>query len=102
MSKIENLWQVSPEHVEVQWASLWVLPDPPGQPPFWPFTVNEVVQRLNEWLACLDANFRFEPDPNVSHGHYAWMKMRDHTQALAVSLLGRMVAQTLLDEKSGR
>lgn len=102
MSKIENIWQVSPAHVEEHWASVWLLPDPVGQPPYWPFTVDEVVARLNEWLACLGSDFKFEPDPRLSNDHYALMLMRDHTQALAVSLLGRMVAQTLLDERSQR
>ena len=98
MSKIENLWQTSSEHSEVQWASLWVLPGEVGSVSFWPFTANEVIARLNEWLACLGANFRFIPDPLVSSGHYARMDMRDHTQAVALTMLGRMAAQTLLDE----
>lgn len=101
MSRIENIWQASPEHVELQWVSAWVAPNTVARPPVWPFTVSEVVERLNEWLDCLNADFVFAPDPLLSSDHYAWMKMRDHTQAIAVSLLGQMAAQTLLDERKG-
>jgi hypothetical protein len=93
---VKNLWNHAAASEERQFASIWMIP----QEGIWSFTVAEVVERLNEWLGCLGADFRFEPDPRVSEDHYALMKMRDHTQALAVAALGRMVAQTLLDERS--
>jgi hypothetical protein len=99
MSSVENLWTYTPEHQETQWASLWVTPDRLHTKPIWPFTAAEVVERLNRWLVCLDSGFQFEPNPTVSNDHYVAMKMRDHAQAFAVAMLGRMAAQTLLDEK---
>jgi alkanesulfonate monooxygenase SsuD/methylene tetrahydromethanopterin reductase-like flavin-dependent oxidoreductase (luciferase family) len=99
MSRIEDVWTYTPEHQPTQWASLWLTPDRIGLKPIWPFTVAEVVERLNEWLDCLGADFQFSPDPTVSNDHYVAMRMRDHTQAFAVAMLGRMAAQTLLDEK---
>lgn len=103
MSSIENAWQVSPEHVELQWVSLWLTPHNPDKTPYapiWPFTVDEAVERLNQWLGCLGSDFKIEPDPLLSNDHYVWMEMRDHLQAVAVAMLGRMAAQTLLDERS--
>lgn len=98
MVYVKDLWQVSPEHYEMQWASIWMLPNTPTQT-HWKFSVAEVIERLNEWLGCLGSEFKFEPDPLLSNEHYAWMEMRSHTQAFAIAVLGRMAAQTLLDER---
>lgn len=95
---VKNLWHHAAANEERQFASIWMVPSTPEHS-HWPFTVADVIERLNEWLGCLGADFRFQPNPQVSNDHYALMQMRDHTQALAVTALGRMVAQTLLDER---
>jgi len=92
---VKNLWNHSDEIDTKAWVSIWMIP----QPGIWPFTAEDVIDRLNNWLECLGAEFRFEPNPVVSNDHYALMQVRDHVQALAVTALGRMAAQTLLDEK---
>lgn len=97
MVSIKNLWGHSAASEERQFVSIWMMP----ARDFWPFTVADVIERLNEWLGCLGSEFRFEPNPLVSNDHYAMMNVRDHVQALAVTALGRMVAQTLLDESKG-
>lgn len=94
MVGIKNLWGHSPACETTAWASIWMMP----QPGIWSFTVDDVINLVNQWLACLGSEFRFVPDPLLSDDHYAWMKMRDHTQAVALTMLGRMAAQTLLDE----
>lgn len=99
---VKNIWQSAPAHAEPQWASIWLVPRDSGQPEHWPFTVDEVIERLNEWLNCLGSKFRFVPDPRMSNDHYAIMvNLRDNTQAIALSLLGQMAAQTLFDERKG-
>lgn len=102
MVYIHDMWATAPEHEKTQWASIWMVPHSDTMPSFWPFTVDEVIARLNEWLDCLDSNFQFVPDLRLREPHYAWMQVRDHGQAFAVALLGRMAAQTLLDERSPR
>lgn len=98
LGAVKGLWSTSTELVDLQWAAIWMVPDKLGRTPHWPFKRDDVIDRLNEWLGSLCSDFKFVPDPNVSREHYAWMQMRDHNQAFAVAMLGRMVAQTLMDE----
>lgn len=109
----DKLWAHSPaddrknnplavaQGVDMHWAACWIVPnlDMPGAVrTAFPFTVEQVVDRLNELLESLCATYRFVPDPLVSSSTYAWMEMRDHAQAWAVAALGRIAVKTLMDE----
>lgn len=96
----KDAWAYSPEEYDLQWAACWIVPGPADWESKWGFTPADVVERVNQMLEGLCAEFRFVPDPDVSNGRYLWMEMRDHAQAFAVATLGRMVARMLWDEKA--